>query len=292
MSAELVLHVVLFLPLDDLLAVRGMARMWHAAVGTCLTKVVGAEAHVRLLTFKARHGNADVPPHEVVIRAWSAQHKRALRTVTDTPSGLYLIGGTFNSRYSGGFAVEDPCGGPHLTPLPRAVLDSYNFADDLDMGGACAATVGSDGKIVLLGGWNEDAGEAGEGGSVACAHKLRPLVRAWDEDSLEWEVDTADDLPRPVCFAAATTTVEGHLVFTGGCDVPYQGSDVYDACVVLRYAGDDSFQTQVCASRQHVVAARHNLDPPLPLLSHPACPPSSRGSRCRRWTWRGAAIAA
>ena len=288
LSSELVLHVLTFLPLDDLLAVELVTKIWHEGVHACLTKVVATAPDVILLTFKVRHEDGASSPKQTVVRAWSARHKR--RHVTDTPSGLYILGGTFQSEYSGGVVAEDPCGGSCLQPLQRSGLKSYMFSGDLDIG-ACAATVSSDGKIVMLGGWCEDAGEAGDGESMPTALKLKPVLEHdAEEDSDEedgWAMDSAADLPRPVCFAAATTTVGGHLVVAGGSDTPYQGSVVYDACAVLRYAGGDSFTTQVRAQ-----CAQYPWPPWLPSPHSRCYPPSSRGSRCRRWARRGAATAA
>ena len=55
LSSELVLHVLTFLPLDDLLAVELVTKIWHEGVHACLTKVVATAPDVILLTFKVRH---------------------------------------------------------------------------------------------------------------------------------------------------------------------------------------------------------------------------------------------
>lgn len=41
-------------------------------------------------------------------------------------------------------------------------------------------------------------------------------------------------LPQKLCFAAATSTIEGDLVISGGCSNPFQGAEVYSQCQYLK----------------------------------------------------------
>jgi WD40 repeat protein len=87
--------------------------------------------------------------------------------------------------------------------------------------GAAASIVSSDGKVLIIGGWDND--------------EEVPTRKIFDYDPKKPSWANTSYLDSPLCFCSATTTIDGDVVVSGGGDSMFKGSAVYDSCTMRRY---------------------------------------------------------
>eukprot|EP01034_Spumella_vulgaris_P021306 gene21306-27336_t len=99
--------------------------------------------------------------------------------------------------------------------------------------GSAGACINHNGRIALIGGWDEDAEEA--------LSDVRDISLT---DDLPWQ--ETRPLPRGLCFSAATSLTHGDILALGGGNSPYRGADVYSECLIKRRSSEDSAWLEDC----------------------------------------------
>eukprot|EP00596_Hydrurales_sp_CCMP1899_P010364 CAMPEP_0119050774 /NCGR_PEP_ID=MMETSP1177-20130426/71738_1 /TAXON_ID=2985 /ORGANISM="Ochromonas sp, Strain CCMP1899" /LENGTH=342 /DNA_ID=CAMNT_0007029569 /DNA_START=397 /DNA_END=1422 /DNA_ORIENTATION=- len=181
-----------------------MNRNWRIAVISHWDRIA-EDPDIRLLTFKKRR---DIKTKkELLARAYGLHAVKY-----SARSGFLVFGGAFTSRDPQTMYLfhDDPT---HLGPSFEADLP-----EDL---GASASVVDSDGKVLIIGGWDNE--------------EEAPTRKIFDYSPKEPRWAKTSYLDAPQCFCSATTTIDGDLVVTGGGENMFQGSAVYDSCSVRRY---------------------------------------------------------
>eukprot|EP01035_Chromulina_nebulosa_P023663 gene23663-30685_t len=90
------------------------------------------------------------------------------------------------------------------------------------------STSDSAGNILAIGGWNESNSSVNDA--------VFSLDTHYSYSDMVWE-NHSRVLPQ-CCFSAATTTMYGDVILTGGGDSPYRGSAVFRDCFLWRGSGD------------------------------------------------------
>ena len=163
-------------------------------------------------------------------------------------SGIFIFGGIFNSNSSGFVRLEDDS--RSIQHKPWKQNGEVVQLNDLEMG-AFATAISRSGKLLMIGGWVETDEAEVEDHATNCMVQVSlmeasPPLSMTEMDEIDGDDATTfgKELANPTCFAAATTTIDGHVVLTGGGESPYRGSLVYDSCSVQYYKDDESYQTE------------------------------------------------
>jgi WD40 repeat protein len=142
--------------------------------------------------------------------------------------GFLLVGSNFGSIRNATLWIED-------NPYE---LNGKICPDLTESGivGSTAVAIDSSHSLFLIGGWSDINDEAveevrhialdpcGENSTTS----LVPPVRG----EVGWKY--YGDIDKPRCFPAATSTIDGSILVSGGSDSPYRGADVYDGCIFKR----------------------------------------------------------
>ena len=209
-----------------------VSKLWNTVAEERIWREIARRRDVKLLTLKKRTDMSN--QREYVVRSMTTSIKR--RNVL---SGIYIFGGTFDStKYSNLIRMEDNESGIVLKHMDSSGPHSLGI-------GATAATIANDGQILAIGGWWQD-----NDCSIRNVTKMSITMPTNDDVSQpnQPQYVLGQLLERSVCFAAATTTIDGHIIVTGGGDTPYRGSPVYDSCVIQKYTDDSSFVEQAWTS--------------------------------------------
>ena len=225
---DLVALLLSFFSLRELLSLDYVSKMWNRVAEERIWSELSRQKNVQLLTFKKRRDMSN--QKEYIVRSMTTSIKRK-----NVLSGLYVFGGTFEkTKYSNLLRMEDNESGIVLQQIDSTGLHSLGI-------GATAATIANDGQIVAVGGWWQS-----HNCSIRNVTKLNITAPIMEDESQpnQPQYVLGQLMERSICFAAATTTIDGHLVVTGGGDTPYRGSPVYDNCVIQKYTDDQSFAEQ------------------------------------------------
>ena len=99
--------------------------------------------------------------------------------------------------------------------------------------GAMAHCQDSHGTHLFIGGWDTSPVQGNDRGlvntPVLCYNAHEGEIQ---ESSLK--------APVKLCYASATCSVEGHIYYFGGSDIPYRGASVQKTVFVKRYASVES----------------------------------------------------
>lgn len=223
---DLVALLLSFFSLRELLSVEVVSKMWNRVAEERIWSELSRQRNVHLLTFKKRRDMSN--QKEYIVRSMTTSIKRK-----HVLSGIYVFGGTFEkTKFSNLIRMEDNESGIVLQQIDSTGLHSLGI-------GATAATIANDGRIVAVGGWWQN-----HNCSIRNVTKLNITAPIMEEDESQPnqpQYVLGQLMERNICFAAATTTIDGHIIVTGGGDTPYRGSPVYDNCVIQKYTDELSF---------------------------------------------------
>ena len=225
---DLVALLLSFFSLKELIGVDSVSKLWNSVAEERIWSEMARRRDVNLLTFKKRRDMSN--QREYVVRSMTTNIKR--RNVL---SGIYIFGGTFEStEYTNLVRIEDNESGLVLKHVDSSGIHSLGI-------GATASTIANDGQIVAIGGWWHD-----NDCSIRNVTKLSITTPSPEDISQPHQPQyvLGQLMERNICFAAATTTIDGHIIITGGGDTPYRGSPVYDNCAIQKYTDDSSFVEQ------------------------------------------------
>lgn len=163
---------------------------------------------IRYNTYKPRH---DITIVSQCALAWSDFKPPSTHT-----RGIFMHGGAFRSQSDEFILLDQPGDQIRLRTLNIRLPDKI---------GAMATCIDGEGRALMLGGWSEDFEQV--------------LSSTWTFDMSAKLVETALELPTPICYGASTATLEGHVVHAGGGLSPYRGAEVLDEVIVKRW-GDDT----------------------------------------------------
>ena len=125
---------------------------------------------------------------------------------------MLITGGSLGtSQSSSTYFVEDKISRSE----GRVLHESHSLPAELGASGGC---IDSFGQPLILGGWDGD--------------RTSDLFLSFD---VERGWTTLAPLHRPICYAAACTSIEGNIIISGGGSIPYRDGDVYDEVSINRY---------------------------------------------------------
>ena len=166
---------------------------------------------------------------------------RAHHNETSHQARILILGNAFDMRPMETICLEVI--GDEVDCLSSGSPSSYTFAAGTSgvsypPGGAFASAVDKEGNLLLFGGWDDSADDV-----------RRLSYRGSTSQRLDWKAYTETTLwvrlPHVSflrCFAAATSSLLGDIILTGGSDSPYRGATVYDDVIAFR-ASDERFES-------------------------------------------------
>jgi hypothetical protein len=188
---------------------------------------------IQHLTMMCRY---DLSDKEYSVTAWKTMHGGA-----SSRGYLFCLGGerevatSQNATYS---FRDDP--NAQLVDYETPVQNHGGFPRDWS---AVAATTDAYGRIRTFGGFN------GRNSVAQCYIFPTATERKNNQVSIKWK--PSGQLPNPSCFTSACTTLDGHIVLTGGGSSLFQGAAVSGNVFLQRNIGADStFNWQRVASMQ------------------------------------------
>lgn len=184
----------------DLLSLEEVSPHWQAVVSRQFQELHRLEPYQHL-TYKQHPGYCNLK------QACCFVEKKRDEGV----SSLVIIGGSFGC----------PTTTASLLTLSKEIIRPRPMVAFQNDAGTQAVAMDGKGVVYSFGGFNAD-------------DITLDSVLSWSmaDKALEEQEQNHHPvcLPRPTCFAAATSTVGGDIVLTGGCSNPFQGAEVFTAC--------------------------------------------------------------
>lgn len=201
-------NIFSYLSPPELLIADMVTSLWHEVVRK-MWRFVRDLNCIKHLTYKPTTLYSD---KHLCYRAWNA------RTSKEHCGTLMIVGGTrdhLNSTNSI-FCFKDD-----TSELRTSQTNRLQFPSRLSSSATCVST---DGEVMTLGGWNGIE-------AVANTYSYNYFADAFD-GATAWR--SGDTLPHPTCFAAASTTLQGHILLNGGGDAIWKGALVYNTSYLYK----------------------------------------------------------